>query len=59
MAFCSIADRKYGPDIGVAWLEGSTTQLLRAPVTRPDGRTDMMIVENHGPVRPSPAPPPL
>jgi hypothetical protein len=54
IGFCSIADRKYGKDIGVAWMEGTTTQLFRPPVTRPDGRTDMLIIEGHGPVRPPP-----
>lgn len=52
IGFCSIADRKYGRDIGVAWMEGTTTQLFRPPVTRSDGRTDMLIIEGHGPVRP-------
>jgi hypothetical protein len=33
-------------------MEGTTTQLFRPPVTRPDGRTDMLIIEGHGPVRP-------
>nr|WP_295743157.1 hypothetical protein [uncultured Acidocella sp.] len=56
IGLCRMADRKFGPDIGVAWQDGQFAQLFRPPVKTPDGLTKMLVVEHLGPVRmPPPA----
>lgn len=49
IGLCRLADRKFGPNIGVAWQDGQFAQLFRPPVKTPDGLTKMLVVEHLGP----------